>query len=218
MERLFLYVTLGMILLTCTTGCVYSPNHRLKREDPGLTAAREGLADADTAIAHGDFPLALKKNEETLTHYPGILEDQALYQRGLIHAHPRNPEQNFTAAIDIFWELKEKFPGGRLEIEAEAWMITLENIHQKDQALSALRKDIQKREKTIAQLNTKTGTRQGMIKQLNNQIPQLESQISQLENQVLQLESQISQLESQLEKLKKVDLGIEEKKRTGIEH
>lgn len=205
MERLFLYVTGSLILLTVAMGCLYSPGQKLRREElAGKTGAAAGLASADTAITQGDFPLALQKNEETLARYPGILEDQMLYQKGLIHAHPRNPEQNLLKAMDAFRELKEKFPAGRWGIEAEAWMITLENIQQKDQTLSALKQDLQKRKKTIAQLTTQTGGRQALIKQLNTQITQLENQVS--------------DLESQIEKLKKVDLGIEEKKRTREEH
>jgi TolA-binding protein len=200
-------------------GCAHFPNNKLKREDlSGMTAVRERLAAANTAIANGDYPLALQKNEETTALYPGILGDQVLYQRGLIHVHPRNPEQNFTKAIDTFRELKEKFPGSDIGPEAEAWILTLENILQKEEALGTLKKDLGKREKTIARLNTQTGPRQALIKQLNNQVSQLENQVSQLENQVLQLESQVLLLESQLEKLKKVDLGIEEKKRTGTGH
>lgn len=205
MERLFLYLTGSMILLAVAMGCLYSPGQKVKREDlSGKTMAAKGFASAEAAISRGDFPLALQKNEETSARYPGILEDQMLYQRGLLHAHPRNPEQNFLRAMDIFRELKEKFPAGGLATEAEAWVITLENILQKDQALSAFKKDLQKQKKTISQLTTQTGGRQTQIKQLNTRI--------------LQLENQVLDLESLLEKLKKVDLGIEEKKRTSAEH
>lgn len=192
-----------MMLLVYTIGCAYSPSKIQKPEDMDLTVAREELAAANTAIANGDYPLALQKNEEISAQYPGILEDQVLYQRGLIHAHPRNPEQNYIKAIDDFRELKEKFPGGDLGLEADAWILTLETILEKEEVLGVLKTDLQKREKTIARLNTQTGPRQALIKRLNNQI--------------LQLENQVLFLDGQLEKLKKVDLGIEEKKRTGAE-
>ncbi|MFH0724906.1 MAG: hypothetical protein V2B19_00880 [Pseudomonadota bacterium] len=205
MVRFFLYLAGGMILMTCLLGCAYFPNKKLiTAEPPDLIMAREEVAAANMAIANGDFPLALRKNEEISARSPGILGDQVLYQRGLIHAHPRNPEQNVAKAIEAYRELKEKFPGSNLELETEAWILTLETISQKEEALRSLKKDLQKREKTIARLNTQTGPRRALIKQLNNQV-------SQLENQVLLLESQ-------LEMLKKVDLGIEEKKRTGTEH
>jgi outer membrane protein assembly factor BamD (BamD/ComL family) len=205
MEHLFLYVTGSMIMLVFMMGCAYSSSQNQKREALwGKAAVTAGLANADTAIANGDYPLALQENEEITEQYPGILEDQILYQRGRIHAHPQNPEQNFQKAIDTFRELTEKFPSSKSVIESEAWMITLKGILQKDQALSALKKDLQKREKAIAQLNKQISGHQALIRQLNNQR--------------LQLENQVSDLETQLEKLKKVDLGIEEKKRTGTEH
>jgi hypothetical protein len=186
-------------------GCAFFQNKRPIREDPpDLIITREALASANRAIANGEYSLALHINEETSARYPEILGDQVLYQRGLIHAHPRNPEQNLTKAIETFRELKEKYSGSNLNIEAEAWILTIETILQKENALAALKKNLQKREKTIARLNSETGPRLALIKQLNNQ--------------VLQLEDQVLLLESQLEKLKKVDLGTEEKKRTGSEH
>jgi peptidoglycan hydrolase CwlO-like protein len=211
MERLFLYITGSMILLAFTMGCLHSSSQQRKREDLwGKTVVSAGLADADTLIANGDYALALQRNEETAARYPEILADQILYQKGLIHAHPRNPEPNFPKAIEAFRELKETFPDSGWVLAADAWMMTLEGIVKKDQSLSALKKDLQKREKTIGQLNTQASARLALTKQLNNRVLQLESQVADLERQV-------ADLESQLEKLKKVDLGIEEKKRTSTE-
>jgi hypothetical protein len=205
MERFFLYITGSIILLAFTAGCVNFSGQKLKRENlQGKAAVAAGLADADTAITNGDYPLALQKNWDISARYPGILEDQTLYQRGRIHSHPRNPEQNFPEAIESFRELREKFPASRWVFEAEAWEMTLEGIVKKDQELSVLKKNLQKREKTIGQLNAQASARLVLTKQLHNQL-QL-------------LERQVSDLESQLENLKKVDLGIEEKKRSSTEH
>jgi hypothetical protein len=218
MERLFLYITGSVILLAFTIGCTHSSSQRSNREDLwGKTVVGAGLADADTLIANGDYALALQRNEETAARYPEILADQILFQKGLIHAHPRNPEQNFPKAIAAFREIKETFPDSRWVLAADALAMALEGIVKKDQSFSALKKDLQKREKTIGQLNTQASVRLALTKQLNNQVLQLESQVADLESQVADLESQVADLESQLEKLKKVDLGIEEKKRTSTE-
>jgi hypothetical protein len=204
MERLFLYIASGMILLAFTMGCASFSSQKPKRQDfQGTAAVAAELAGADTAIANGDFPLALQKNMDISAQYPDVLADQILFQRGRIHSHPRNPEQNLPTAIEVFRELTEKYPTSRWGGEAEAWISTIEGIILKDQALIVLKKDLRKREKTIAQLTTQATGRQALIKQLNSQL--------------LQLESQVSELEGQIEKLKKVDLGIEEKKRTRTE-
>lgn len=212
MERLFLYITGSMILLAFTSGCIHPSSQKRKQEDlRRKTVVTAGLADADALIANGDYALALQKNEETSARYPELLADQLLYQRGLIHANPRNPEQNFPNAIEAFRMLRENFPTSKWALEAEAWMMTLEGIVLKDQALNAIKKDLQKRKKTIVRLNTQASDRQALTKQLNNRVLELEGQVADLENQ-------IADLESRLEKLKNVDLGIEEKKRISTEH
>jgi chromosome segregation ATPase len=200
MEHFFLYLAAGMTLIAITTGCAGTPNHRIDGPT-SLDIAREKIADANKAIASGDYTAAMQKNAEITSQYPGIIQDQVLYQLGLIYAHPQNPERDISKTIDTFRELKEKFPESNLAIEAEIWELTIEELLDKDKDIEAYKGETRKQEKTIARQNSQSAARQAQIKKLNTQISELNAQISELENQ--------------LEDLKKVDLGIQERKRTG---
>lgn len=197
MEYFFLYVTCSVMMLTSISGCsLYA--HQLQ--------ARACLSSAAASVAQGDFMRALQKNNQALKQYPGILADQRLYQRGLIYMHPRNPERNEEKAIENFTELRKSYPNSQFGASAEVWIITLEASAQKEKATRQLAK------KNQALIVKKYQALEAENKKLSDA---LNDEVSRNQRQTTQLKEQIKQLESQLDRLKKIDLGIEKKKRQG---
>lgn len=168
--------------------------------------ARACLSSAAASVDQGDFKRALQKNNQAHKQYPGIFADQRLYQRGLIYVHPRNPERNEKKAIENFTQLRKSYPSSQLSISAEVWIITLEASAEKEKATQELAK------KNLTLIANKNQALRAKNKKLSGA---LDDEIRRNHRQTTQLKEQIKQLESQLDRLKRIDLGIEKKKRQG---
>jgi tetratricopeptide (TPR) repeat protein len=164
-------------------GCLYPPAYN---------QAHTYLELAARDAADGDFEDALGYNEKALKQSNGWIGDLALYQRGLFYAHPKNPDQNYKKAIEAFTRLRKQYPRSRLYAEAEVWIITLEALVNKNQAVSVLMKKDADQSQSMDLLKN----------QLDAQKKRIDAQLEQIRN-----------LETQLEKMKNVDIGIENKKR-----
>jgi hypothetical protein len=198
MEHLLLYVACSLIILTCGLGCSHiSP----QRHTQGVLKSAAVLAE------EGDITKALQRNEMAMMNYHCYLCDQALFQRGVLLSHPDNPKQNYKEAARVFKKLKTDYPNSNLKFEAEVWLEALERLLQKNQKIAELKKTIKNQIKVTAQLKERHASQQ-----LQKERHATATQQLQIEN----LLNQISQLEGQIDKLKKVDLGIELKKRKTV--
>ncbi len=128
---------------------------------------KQDLAKARALMFKGDYKASLKYNKEVLRQFPRTLGDQALFQMGLNHAHPENPNPDNHKSIECFQGIIEEFPKSSIRDEAGIWILFLQ--------------------KTIE----------------NNK-------------RVDNLQRQNENLRDQIEKLKIIDLGIEDKKRLDL--
>ena len=149
----------------------------------------------------------MAKNLTVLGHYPHSLADQALFQIGLLYAHPENPDRNFEKSLESFDKILNGFPESRLRDQAQLWVLFIG--------------DFIDRERKIGILNSKSVSLERIVDQQKNEIIILQKKIETpknvdlivaLEKMVDEQKKEINQLLDHIEKLKRVDLGIEEKK------
>ena len=89
----------------------------------------------------GDFKLSLQESNRAYKLYPQSLGDQALFQIGLIYAHPANPQQNYQKAKEVFGELLRKYPQSSLKTPTELWILVIRDIQDTDNQLQAKKKE-----------------------------------------------------------------------------
>jgi tetratricopeptide (TPR) repeat protein len=146
-----------------------------------MSGTRQGQAHLATArhlLAGGDYAGALEKNHKVLEDAGTDLVDQALFQIGLIYAHPENPDRNYLKSLEAFQRIVHQFPESSLGPDARIWSLVIEGIIDSE-----------------------------------NQIQQLTENNAALDRQLRLQKEKISRLQDQLEKLKNIDIKIEEKKR-----
>jgi hypothetical protein len=175
-------------------GCLYYPE---KWE------MEEHLVRSKNYMSEGDFKLALQESHTAYKLYPQSLGDQALFQIGLIYAHPANPQQNFQKAKEAFGELLRKHPQSSLKTRTELWILIIRNFQDTDNQLQAIKKENDRLRLELKQQNTRSNQ---MLKQNNQKIAANEQQIK-------DLQQRIDDLQRNIDQLKEVDLRIEEKKR-----
>ena len=159
----------------------------LKKEYPKLPQENIELIQAKKFMIHGNYKAALEKNQKILRTYPEI-KDEALFQIGLIYAHPKNPDKNYEKSLKYFQEIIKKFPKSHLRNQAKIWILVLQDIIKKDKK----------------------------IKEQNEKIKILMQKIFKLEKESKIKDEKIKDLKKQIEKLKEIDLTIEEKKRKSL--
>jgi tetratricopeptide (TPR) repeat protein len=139
------------------------------------------LLEARQFMARGDYRRAVDISQRVLRQFPDSLADQALFQLGLIYAHPANPERNVQNAVEAFQHIIDRYPTSQLHPQAELWLVVLGNLRAQEEQIQDLKQRNVPLKKTVKIQRQK-----------------------------------INQLREQLEKFKRIDIKMEEKKRTTI--
>ena len=95
----------------------------------------KGLAKAKALMLNGHYELSLRNSEEVLGLYPKTLGDQALFQMGLSHAHPENPDQDYQKSMECFKGIIKNYPKSKVRYEAGLWVLLLRGILAKDNTI-----------------------------------------------------------------------------------
>ena len=153
------------------------------------------------------YEASMAKNLTVLNDFPDSLADQALFQIGLLYAHPKNPNQNYEKSLGSFNKIPSEFPESRLRHQAQLWIVFIRDVIDKERKIGILNKKNVSLERTVEQQNIDITILQKKIETGKNV-----DLIVSLEKTVDEQKKEIDQLLDQIEKLKRVDLGIEEKK------
>jgi len=157
------------------------------------------LANAGALMARGRYQASLKENKKALQRFSSATADQALYQRGLIYASIENPEFDTQIAMSYFQRVIDEFPESPLKTEADIWRRLLKSLMGKGNHIDHLKDKVASQQREIE-------VSQGAIDRLSA------SEIL-LRTEAERLRIKVEKLEYQLEHFKKIDLGIEKKKR-----
>ncbi|UCH21307.1 MAG: hypothetical protein JSU83_22875 [Deltaproteobacteria bacterium] len=150
-------------------------------------------------LEKGNFKASLKESQTALELFPRLLGDQALFQIGLAHAHPDNPDQNLQNSKAAFQKLVKDYPNSNLRTQAELWIIQFRRVQA---------------------LETKLNTKKKEIDKLQDRMKKNQAQNKKLQKEYLQKikahEKEIRELKNNIKRLKEIDLKIDEKKRKAI--
>jgi hypothetical protein len=197
-KYLFLHLASLGLLPFVIFGCLH-----FSKKLQGQQLLEEGL---DQMISR-QYEASMTKNLAVLNDFPHSLADQALFQIGLIYAHPENPNQNYEKSLGSFNKIISEFPESRLRHQSQLWVVFIRDAIEKERKIGILNSKNVLLEKTVEQQKNKITILQKKIETGQNV-----DVIVSLEKTVDEQKKEINQLLDQIEKLKRVDLGIEEKK------
>jgi chaperonin cofactor prefoldin len=200
-KHFFLCLACSIVISLVMDGCVHF--HVNKEGEENFERAR-------SLMRQGAFEASLRLTQEVLRRYPQSQGDNALFQMGLIYAHPQNPNSDYQKSLGYFERLKREFPRSDLRSDAELWILVLKEISEKDKDIEILKKIWNQKAKEVAE-------KQEEVNRLRNQMESLKNQTKSLEDQTGELGQQIKDLQKQIKQLKEIDLGIEEKKRDALQ-
>ena len=181
-----------------TFGCLH-----FSKKLQGQELLEEGMGQ----MVSRQYEASMAKNLTVLNNFPHSLADQALFQIGLLYAHPENPNQNYEKSLGYFNKISSEFSESRLRHQAQLWVVFIRDVIDKERKIGILNKKNVSLERTVEQQNIEITILQKKIETGKNV-----DLIVSLEKKVDEQKKEINQLLDQIEKLKRVDLGIEEEK------
>jgi len=197
-KYLFLHLACLGLLPFVIFGCLH-----FSKELQGQQLLDEGMDQ----MAGGQYEASMAKNLTVLNNYPHSLADQALFQIGLLYAHPQNPDRNYEKSLGSLNNILNGFPESRLRHQAQLWVLFIGDVIDKEQKIGILNSNNASLERIVKQQKIEINILQKKIETQKN-----DALIVSLEKTVDEQKKEINQLLDQIEKLKRVDLGIEEKK------
>lgn len=202
-KYLFLHLACLALLPIIILGCLH-----FSKKAQGRQLLEQGM---DQMLSHR-YEASLTSNITVLNQFPDKLADQALFQIGLLYAHPENPNRNYEKSLNSFNRILDGFPESPLRPQAQLCILFVKDVTEKEQQLAMLNGRNASLEKTIEQHKTEISILQKKIEERKK-----DEMIASLEKKVAEQRSEIDQLLEQIEKLKRVDLRIEEKKQKIME-
>jgi len=197
-KHFFLHFACLGLLPFAIFGCLH-----FSKKLQGQQLLEEGM---DQMISR-QYEASMAKNLTVLNSFPPSLADQALFQIGLLYAHPENPNQNYEKSLGSFNKILNEFSESRLRQQAQLWVLFIRAVIDKERKIGILNSKIVSLQRTVDQQNLEITILQKNIETRKNV-----DLIVALEKTVDEQKKEINQLLDQIEKLKRVDLKIEEKK------
>ncbi|RJR41040.1 MAG: hypothetical protein C4576_18870 [Desulfobacteraceae bacterium] len=193
-----------MIVVLCLSGCAVSRYQ-----------GKELLKESELSMQAGDYRTALAKNMEVYQTYREWLGDKALFQIGLLYACPDNPGADYEKAITSFETLAAEFPDSPFKTPAEVCVSILVNVRELKTRLQSLEETYDDKAQTLVRLEKEVNEKKKRIAQYHRTVSSRKAAMDSLKVQISDLQSRLEQLEAQLSDLKRIDLIMEEKRRTG---
>ena len=147
--RFCIYLMLAPMLLS---GCSHFNDGR---------QVKTTFAEANDLFYRGSYTASLDKYSEIIEKYPAKA-DRALFEMGIIHAHPKNQRKNYQTSLECFQKLIKGYPESEYRQNSEMMIFNIRNVILKDQTITAqqtqietLRHEVQRKDNEIVTLQKK---------------------------------------------------------------
>jgi len=130
---------------------------------------------ANDFFAQGNIEASLGKYEKLIQEDPGNA-DRALFEMGIIYAHPENPRKSYPKALDCFRKIVSDYPHSPYRRDSQMMMLQIRNVTIKDHLIAEqqaqmddYRRTIKAQENDLVALRKKIGTLEQKVFQLRTE-------------------------------------------------
>jgi len=141
--------------------------------------AKTIFAEANDLFHQGSYTASLEKYSEIIDKYPATA-DRALFEMGIIYAHPKNEQKDYQKSLECFHELIKDYPASVYRQNSEMMMFNIRNVALKDQTIAAQRMQIETLQHEVQGKENEIVTLQKKIEALEKKIEALEKEIEAL--------------------------------------
>ncbi len=99
-------------------------------------------AEANDLFHQGSYTASLDKYSVIIEKYPAKA-DRALFEMGIIHAHPKNPQKDYPKSLECFQRLIKEYPDSEYRQNSEMMIFNIRNVVLKDTTIAAQQAQIE---------------------------------------------------------------------------
>ncbi len=138
------------------------------------------FAEANDLFHQGSYAASLDKYSEIIEKYPAKA-DRALFEMGIIHAHPKNPQKDYQKSLECFQKLIKDYPGSEYRQNSEMMIFNIRNVALKDTTIAAQQAQIETLQHKVQGKENEIVTLQKTIEAFEKTIEAFEKKIEALE-------------------------------------
>jgi len=107
-------------------------------------------------LSQGKYEEASREIQKLLSASPRHpMEDEALFQMGLLYAHPGNPKKDYGKSMTYFKKLIKDYPQSSWSEPAKAWTGMLQEVERLNQTIDKLNQTIEKSKQVDIEIEEK---------------------------------------------------------------
>lgn len=123
--------------------------------------AKGHLVGGQKLLAGKNYDGALTEFQKVLSLHPSkSLEEEALFDMGLVYAHFGNPKRDYGKSLDLFLRILNDYPESRLVGQSKIWVGVLQANLETTKTLEKLKRSMKAREERRAALKEARKMRQ----------------------------------------------------------
>ena len=146
----YFYICIAILICLLLSQCAAIDRSPLLQRWFPQDEARRHLVQAEKLRAQGDYEAALEENQKVLSLSPdGPPADQALYNMGLIYAHPDNPKRDYVKSVAFFKRLIKEYPQSARAERAKIWVQLIQESENTKRVAATLTQENDKLKKMI---------------------------------------------------------------------
>ena len=131
------------------------------------------FAEANNLFHQGSYAASLAKYSEIAEKYPAKA-DRALFEMGVIHAHPKNPQKDYQKSLECFQKVIKEYPGSEYRQNSEMMIFNIRNVALKDTTIAAQKAQIEALQHKVQGKENEIVTRQKSIEAFEKKVEALE--------------------------------------------
>jgi outer membrane protein assembly factor BamD (BamD/ComL family) len=140
--RMYIHFCIACVTLLSLLGCVQFEKMTIETEEK---KAQQSLQESHKLIAQENYEEALNECQKALSLASvAHLEEEAIFNMGLIYAHSGNPKRDYGKSLDLFKRLVKDYPNSPLVEQATAWIGILEENRKLSQSIEKSNEMIEK--------------------------------------------------------------------------
>ena len=138
------------------------------------------FAEANDLFQQGNPTASLDKYSEIIEKYPAKA-DRALFEMGIVHAHPKNQQKDYQKSLECFQKLIKDYPGSEYRQNSEMMIFNIRNVALKDTTIAAQQVQIETLQHKVQGKEKEIVTLQKTIEAFEKTIEAFEKKIEALE-------------------------------------
>jgi L,D-peptidoglycan transpeptidase YkuD (ErfK/YbiS/YcfS/YnhG family) len=138
--------------------------------------ARSLSREANDLFNQGKYEASLSKYEQIIEKHPAVT-DRALFEMGVIYAHPKNEQKDYQKSLKCFQKIVNDYPESKYKWDSQMMIFQIQSVINKDKIIAAQQTQIKASHRELKSKNNEIIALQENIETLEQNIETLEQNI-----------------------------------------